>query len=434
MVHSMRIAENSAARIFTYAFVTVASAACFATSAVAFDPNEGAEEMATTQPTGRYQTYTPTDGSRYARGQGLPASVVPKRYYAAPAAPSGATAAYSPTATLPTTTMSPAYIPTAKSSAPVFIPAGQESIYNAAPYNAAPAAAAPIAPTPIANAQPAYSEPPRAQQPAYDAYPATPTQSFNEIQPDSMTPVAAAKRNHYYVGIEGFYDIYKEDVVSLDSRSVYGAVDAGFTHYFNSEWFAGSELRVSYGKEDYESPSGTIDGVDQWEVEHRITGGYDFAMGGGSHMKTFVGLNTRYYRDEGKGEVTNLGANAYDRRILQFFMPIGVTYEFKAYGYRMAPTIEYDHLLYGRVESRLQNVPGYYQATNFQKTGYGLRAEFMISKTDNRGNGWEFGPFVRYWHLGDSDIDTTAPTPDGNQWLEPDNDRLQLGAKLKLLF
>ena len=424
----------------------------FITPALAFDPMEGSEQPTIAQQTIHYQTYTPTDGSRYARGQGLPASVVPQRYYAAPAQIArGAAAAYSPTINPPTTaiapaynqvaTAAPAYIPPAnsKTAAQVFVPAGQEAMYNAAPYNPAPVYTPP-APAPMAApapmvAQAAMTPPPVQPQPVYDAYvPPAEITPVADGQYETMTPVANSKRNRYYVGIEGFYDRYQEESLNLDSRSVYGAVDAGFNHYFNPDWFAGSEFRTSYGKENYKSPSGKIDGVDQWEFESRITGGYDFAMTGNRHFKTISGLDTRYYRDEGKGEVTNLGAAAYDRRILQVFIPLGISYEFPAWGYHFAPSMEYDHLIYGRVESRLQNVPGYDQATNYQKSGYGLRAEFLASKIDSRGYGWEFGPFVRYWHFNNSDIDTTAPTPSGNLWMEPDNNRLQVGAKLKFLF
>ena len=278
--------------------------------------------------------------------------------------------------------------------------------------------------------------------------PSTPQPTYNSDVPVAAAPltaetmhddrsgtIATAPRNRYFLGLEGFYDRYQEKSVDLDSRSGYGAIDAGFSHYFNPLWFGGSELRVSYGQENYKSPSGTIDGVEQWEVEHRITVGHDFAMSGRRHVKTIMGLDTRYYRDEGKGEVTNLGAYAYDRRILQMFIPVGVTYEFPAWGYHFAPSMEYDHLIFGRVETRLQNVPGYYQSTNYQSSGYGLRAEFMASRVDTRGNGWEFGPFVRYWHVNNSDVSTTAPAPDGNRhWIEPNNSRLQVGAKLKLLF
>lgn len=59
----------------------------------------------------------------------------------------------------------------------------------------------------------------------------------------------------------------------------------------------------------------------------------------------------------------------------------------------------------------------YCPGDNTQHDGYGLRGEIMIGQKPSSVSdiGWEFGPFVRYWNIKDSNI-TTAP--DGSQWIE----------------
>ena len=44
------------------------------------------------------------------------------------------------------------------------------------------------------------------------------------------------------------------------------------------------------------------------------------------------------------------------------------------------------------------------------------------------GSIWQFGPFVRYWNINQSQV---TITPDNQGWVEPKNKRLQIGAALK---
>jgi hypothetical protein len=237
-------------------------------------------------------------------------------------------------------------------------------------------------------------------------------------------------------GIEGFWDQYKEPDTfpDLENWAEYGALTVGYTNYFNPRWYATVEGRVSYGSEDYKSRSGYINDIPQWEFENRYLFGYHFTSAKGVHHKTYVGLGIRYYRDESKGEVTNQGSLGYDRRILQFYAPIGYTMNFPAFGFTMSPTIEFDPLIWGHVQSRLQNITGYGTADNYQDEGYGLRGEFLIGQEDASGFGWQFGPFVRWWDIEDSDRNLIT-TPSGPAYgREPANTRLQFGAKLLVSY
>ena len=236
------------------------------------------------------------------------------------------------------------------------------------------------------------------------------------------------------LGVEAFYDNYKEPETfpDLNSHAHYGAVDIGYDYYFSPTGYAGFEGRVSYGRENYKSNSGSIHDIPQWEFDARFLGGSDNDLGGNHRIKVYAGLGSRYYLDKSKGEVTNLGALGYERRIFQIYAPIGATYEYPAYGLIFAPNLEIDPLLYGNVQSRLQSIPGYETFNNRQQlfSGVGVRGEFMVKQRYEGGMGWEFGPFFRTWNVADSELDFNG----SGGGMEPQNTRFQVGTKLKLLF
>lgn len=292
---------------------------------------------------------------------------------------------------------------------------------------------------PAAATAPVYAEAPPpavAYQPAMAAQPAPTAEPTPQTYPENSAFAAVQRdtslrpRGRTSFGIEGYYDEYKEDSVSLVDQGIFGSITATHDYYFNDTVFATLDGRGSYGSTDYESISGTIDDITQWEIEGRVLIGRDANLSDASRFRYYTGLGGRYFVDELEGKVSSLGFAGYDRRIFQLYLPVGITYEFRAYGLQFAPNLEYNHLLYGYVNSRLGVIPGLYDLENTQDEGYGLRGEFLVGDINERGRGWQFGPFFRYWDIADSDIVTN---PAGS-WIEPENTRLQAGAKLKFLF
>ncbi|MEI7670078.1 MAG: hypothetical protein WCJ33_08355, partial [Pseudomonadota bacterium] len=239
----------------------------------------------------------------------------------------------------------------------------------------------------------------------------------------------------YGLGVEGFRDVYKEPIFSLTDTTNYGAITADYTNYLGSpnkkQLFLGLDGRASYGTDHYESTSGTLSGAAQYEFDARLVGGIRFNNEGFESFSPYTGLGVRYFRDEGKGTVTDLGYYGYDRRITQFYLPLGVAYSYiNEDGWSFTPVIEGDVLLGGNVETRLQTF-GLGNLENKQKfgSGYGLRAEFMVGWKDADGGvTWKVGPFVRYWDIKDSESNCTI----GVCGLEPKNTRLQYGAALRM--
>ncbi len=232
----------------------------------------------------------------------------------------------------------------------------------------------------------------------------------------------------YSLGVEGFYDNYKEPDVTVDSTAYYGSLTGSVSHDWN-KFFAALDGRASYGENDYKSDSGTSSGIPQWEFEVRPRVGLTFKTGSGA-FSPYTGLGMTYFRDDGKGVVTNLNKVGYDRRIVHIYLPVGFTYAFQTSGgWSIAPNLEYDQLLWGHVSTRLSNVGLPVNIVNEQTQGWGVRGSLMFGKSVGNWS-WQAGPFFRYLDVADSDI-----TEDGGQfWLEPHNKRLQAGLQLRALW
>lgn len=262
----------------------------------------------------------------------------------------------------------------------------------------------------------------------------------------SLLPAASyAAKGTFGIGIEGFRDTYKEPTLDLKTETDFGSI----TGYYSQQmprYFYAIDGRASYGTDDYESPSGKLSGVPQWEFELRGRFGLNRPLWGGT-LAPYTGLGMRYYRDEGKGYATDTGALAYDRRIFQAYIPIGATLSYVTEdGWHITPGIEGDLMFYGNVNSRLTNlgtvfVPGVGlgefkdPAYNRQKFGYGGRAELMVGKSQGSYS-WQVGPFIRYWHVQKSDGKTyvdSSGTPVIDVF-EPKNDRTQIGVAARILW
>lgn len=252
-----------------------------------------------------------------------------------------------------------------------------------------------------------------------------------------MSTAALAEDNNdsFRLGVEGFYDRYREvvdDSTFVKTHTFYGSLTGGYTANID-DLFAAIDVRASYGEATY-SGSGNASGIPEWEYDLRLRGGTNIVWGMGT-FSPYAGLGLRDYIQEGKGKESDTGAGFYDRRIAQLYLPIGVTYTRPIEeDWFVAPNIEYDPLLVGSVNSRLQNIPGYYNIYNVQHSGWGMRGELMFGQkaaANSNEISWEVGPFVRYWDIKDSKVSTD---PVGNQYLEPANTRVQAGAALRVMW
>ena len=408
--------------------------------AIAWDPNAGADILPPHRQTAPRSYRSKPMQPTYSRHAFAP--VVQSRVVHVPMSASTYTAVQ--LAPLPAPVAAPAFTPPVPSYTPppvmpepapvaAAVPvARQVPVQNPPPAYAAQPVSAPImatepAPSPYIAQQQSRSAPPVS---GYDNEPIYPPPAMQPYVPPS-DPNAGAYSGS--AGLEYYHDNYQEDSLSLDNEATYFAATGALT-YSQNHWFISGDTRVAYGWNDYSSPSGTLSDVPQWEFDTRVTAGIESRYGERGMFRPYIGLGNRYFRDELKGEITNLNAVGYDRRIVQWYLPVGVQYRYTGpSGWHYNPTLEYMHLLYGNVSSRLRGTGlGLENVENRQKSGFGgIRGEFMIGQRTASGNGFEFGPFVRYWDIDDSELENDSL---GNTWQEPANTRLQLGATVRYLF
>lgn len=235
------------------------------------------------------------------------------------------------------------------------------------------------------------------------------------------------------VGVEAFYDNYREPIsptVLVNEKAYFAGINGSYTYNW-TEYMAAAELRGAYGRDNYKSPSGTINNISQYDAEGRLLGGFRLpSPSGGTVFVPYLGLGSRFFYDNSKGRVTNLGLLGYDRRILQFYMPVGLKAQVHDGNWIYSPMIEFDPLLAGKVNTRLGNISGLENINTTQHRGYGWRGELMVGQ-QYKSFGWEAGPYFRYWNIKDSN---TATDSLGNVFYEPYNTRLQVGAGLRFIF
>jgi hypothetical protein len=255
----------------------------------------------------------------------------------------------------------------------------------------------------------------------------------------ASTSALAGSKDHFGFGVEGFHDEYKEPSLDLTDKTNYGSVTAYYSREISKKTFFSLDGRASYGKDDYSSPSGTLSGTPQIEFDIRGRFGRTYPLWGGD-ISPYTGLGLRYFLDEGKGYVSSLGAQAYDRRIMQLYIPIGASFNFMTNsGWSITPQAEGDIMFFGTVDSRLTNVIGggfLDPAYNDQRLGFGFRSELMFGKSMGSYS-IQAGPFLRYWTVNKSNsteyFDAVTNLPVGAVY-EPKNNRTQVGVAVRVLW
>jgi hypothetical protein len=242
----------------------------------------------------------------------------------------------------------------------------------------------------------------------------------------AAAPAAQAGGGHFSGGVEGYWDRYQEPdhAIRVDNRAEYGGLTGTYSYAAGPVNLA-VDARVDIGTNHYHSVDGSDSGEPQYETEERVRIGTTIPLGRGMALLPYTGAGMRLYYDNGKGYFTNLGYAGYDRRIAQFYVPVGAKFAFSVGDWDITPSLEYDRLLLGKVDTRTQSL-GSSNLVFTQHDGYGLRGEVMF------GHGrWEFGPFARYWNIKQSNVKYDYL---GVGYIEPDNTRLQLGADLRYHF
>ena len=242
-------------------------------------------------------------------------------------------------------------------------------------------------------------------------------------------------RNGWEIGPEVYYFRYEEPNVNVKFQGPMYGVAAAFTRHNPNHLMLKAEGRGAYGEVDY-TGSGTIDGIQDYAVEGRLTAGYDISFGEDKSLTPFFGLGDRYLNDDSSGRVSSTGASGYQRESNYLYGPIGLEFSAKLNdGWRIGVSAEYDVFWKGQQKSHLEDVAaGLSTISNDQNHGYGARGSIKFQRLGERID-ILIGPYVRWWSIRDSE---RANITYGGSIIgfayEPKNETLEVGGTIAIRF
>ena len=195
--------------------------------------------------------------------------------------------------------------------------------------------------------------------------------------------------------------------------------------------------RVAYGQVDYTSVgTGDLDNINDFVFETRVAGGYDFNMTGESLITPYIGIGYRYLYDDTSGKVSTNGALGYKRESNYLYIPVGADLHGPINEqWDVNFNTEFDIFIYGKQKSHLGDaIAGLNTVSNDQNDGFGVRGSIRFTRKNEKRDLF-IEPFVRYWHINDSDI--SAVSYNGvivGYGLEPENKSFESGVKIGLRF
>jgi len=244
--------------------------------------------------------------------------------------------------------------------------------------------------------------------------------------PNALLPV-----HSFDIGLEAFYKEYKEPDVMNEKGMMYGI---GLAYTYHDKVMFKASLLVAYGEVDYEN-SGKLDGIPNQHWELRGLLGYDFAIDPTFTITPYIGLGYRVLRDDSSGMITSTGARGYNRESNYFYSPVGVSIiKVLPEGWTFAAEAEFNYLWYGKQYSDLSGAnPLYPDVDNQQDQGYGIRGAIRIEKKFTYTS-ILFEPFIRYWHISQSDDTIFSAGGTIYRGYEPKNETTEIGAKVGIKF
>jgi len=257
------------------------------------------------------------------------------------------------------------------------------------------------------------------------------TLCFAFISMGSVLAQTELPKHSVDLGTEISYIKYKEPSVMEEKGMMYGIVGS---YTYHNKLMLKADGRFSYGQVDYKN-SGTLDNIDDYTLEFRGLGGYDFSVFTASTLTPYIGIGYRYLNDDLKG-TTSTGALGYERESNYLYSPIGIEIITPLENdWSVGATLEYDYFWKGIQKSHLSDaIAGLNDIENDQDDGYGLRGSIKFQK---KGEKLDFliEPFIRYWNIKKSKetVITYSGTIIGYGY-EPKNNSTEFGIKFAAKF
>ncbi|OGQ45496.1 MAG: hypothetical protein A3H42_03375, partial [Deltaproteobacteria bacterium RIFCSPLOWO2_02_FULL_46_8] len=209
------------------------------------------------------------------------------------------------------------------------------------------------------------------------------------------------KKDSFVLAAELYSFTYKEP--QMRDKGVFLGILGSYT--YRDGLMLSASVRGAVGEVDYSSPiSGEVANIDDSVFEIRGLAGADMTFDGGAVLTPYLGLGFRRLYDNSGGKATTTGAMGYDRESTYNYIPIGAEYSTMLNGNMgIKAAFEYDYFLYGVQRTYLSQVSSYYlDVENRQESGWGLRWSAVLTAKFHDSE-VEFGPFLRYWEIDDSD-------------------------------
>jgi hypothetical protein len=248
-----------------------------------------------------------------------------------------------------------------------------------------------------------------------------------------LMPGAAAAQTlaGWEIGPEAYYYAYREPNLMHQIGPSVG-VNTSYTYKVSNAFLTLNGIG-DVGRLNYKSDgTGNINGIWDLTGDLRLLGGADLMRTESFGVSPFIGIGYRVLYDTGGNKVSTTGAHAYDRLSQYGYIPVGLGLSFASGNWVWRATAEYDYLVRGKQISYLSQA-GATDVSNTQKHGYGLRGTLLVETATPWGR-IAFGPFVRYWNIGESD--PVFFTAAGTSFVgdEPHNNTLEGGLTLRFRF
>jgi hypothetical protein len=239
-------------------------------------------------------------------------------------------------------------------------------------------------------------------------------------------------RHSVKLGTEVSHIKYEEAGLMKETGTMFGIAGS---YVYHNKIMLKAEARGAAGKVDYDGQLSdgtpyTIDGIRDFMFEPRILIGFDMPY---RHvvLTPYAGIGYRALWDKmGKDAI------GYDRQSNYLYAPLGIEALIELNrDWSLGTTAEADMFIRGLQHSYLSQCDvGYGDITNKQTQGYGLRGAIRLIKKSRRVD-IEIEPFVRYWHIEDSEaVPVTWKGTIIGYGYEPENNSTEIGAKIAIKF
>lgn len=240
----------------------------------------------------------------------------------------------------------------------------------------------------------------------------------------------------------------QEGQVVVRDDGLFGGLGLSYVETLGGGAFLRGRLSVAFGSVDYTGDGSVIDepGAEQSSLNNvpQSTGqlelhiGKDFKLNNGSTVTPFVGLGSRFLKDNSGGRETDDGLLGYDREISYGYVPLGIAAGVPIGGRtNLHLSAQYNWIVHGSAKSHFSNVapelPDVKLDLN-KGSGFELSALIDIPVSRRRAS---FGPFARKWNIGQSEslLFTNPDDPtEALELIEPKNSTTEIGLRLGFAF